>query len=340
MNTKTLVTVITPVHNAAAYLPACIQSMRNQSFQDFEHIIIDDASTDNSWSIIADFAQKDARIKAIKNPHKNSLSVVRNQALELAQGKYIAKIDADDVSAPHRLQTQVDYLEQSPQIVLCGAGVQYFSEDQDLSTWLLKVTSAEIKCQLLFSNCLANSTVMIRKAAIDQYHLRYQSDFDFSEDYGLWAALAQRGGVAIIPQILTNVRQHSQKVSFKFTTTQRENAQKVQALLLQDLGISLTLEELQLHFDCVNTASSLELPKLQQLSNWLLKLQTCNYATQIYPEPEFTQLLQQIWKKHTAGRTHLGPAFFKVMQQNRLSMYHTLSAYQKIKFRVKCWLRK
>jgi len=335
-----LISVITPVHNAEAYLPDSIQSILSQSFPDFEYIIIDDASTDNSWQIITDFAQQDDRIKPIRNTQKQSLSQVRNQALDMAKGKYVAKIDADDISAPQRLQTQVAYLEKSPQIILCGAGVQYFSKDQLLSQWVLNIDSLEIKCRLLFENCFANSTIMMRKDIIEQHHIRYQSDFDFSEDYGFWSALAQQGDLAIIPEILAKVRQHPQKVSVKFTQTQQENAYKVQRLYLQKLGITPTLEELRLHFDAMHGGISPSLNSLNNLSQWLLRLKSQNQFKKIYPEPEFTKLLKQIWTKHIAGQTWLGPHFFKVVQQNSLSSYHDWSMYQKIKFRLKCLLRK
>ncbi|HAS39377.1 MAG TPA: hypothetical protein DCS93_02820 [Microscillaceae bacterium] len=340
MSASPLVSVITPVHNTEAYLPASIQSVLNQSLSNFEYIIIDDASTDRSWQIIQDFAQQDDRIKPVRNPQKQSLAQVRNQALEMAQGKYIAKIDADDINEPQRLQMQVSYLEKTPEVILCGAGVQYFSEDQMLATWWLNVNPMEIKCRLLFENCFANSTIMMRKSVIDQHHIRYQSDFDFSEDYGFWSAMSQQGNLAVIPEILAKVRQHTQKVSVKFTQIQRANAEKVQRLALQELNISPTPEELRLHFDSVHGSASPDLNLLKSLSQWLLKLQGQNQAKKIYPEPEFTHLLKQIWTKHTAGQTHLGPAFFKIIQQNPLSSYHSWSAYQQVKFKAKCLLKR
>lgn len=329
-----------PTHNAAQFLVESIESILKQSFTNFEYLIIDNASTDGSNEIIASYAQKHACIRVLTNKHKKTLPEVRNQGLRLAKGKYIAKMDADDVSLPHRFEKQVALFEQHPKVVLCGTGIQYFRNKEVLATHCLTNNNDELQCKLLFENCFVNSSVMMKNKVLQKYHLQYDSAFDFSEDYHLWTQFANKGQLAIIPEVLCKIRLHNNQESIKHASTQQINAKKVQSTLLQYLELSPVLTESNLHYNCCNQETQQNISSLSQLSDWLFKLHTQNHLKQVYPEPAFTSLLKQIWLKHTAGNTHFGQAFFKLIRQNSLSEYHQWSCGQKLKFWVKCFLKK
>ena len=115
---KPLVSVVMPVYNPGKYLVDAIDSILSQTFSNFEFIIVDDASTDGSWKIIKSFAKKDSRIIAFKNKINLGVSLTSNIAISQARGKYIARMDSDDVSTLDRLQKQVDFLKQHPDTCL------------------------------------------------------------------------------------------------------------------------------------------------------------------------------------------------------------------------------
>ena len=122
--TQPLVTILMPVHNGAEFLTEAIDSMLRQSLKDFEFLIVDDASTDSSASIVQGYS--DPRIRLIQSPERLKLSGALNLGLDQAQGRYIARMDADDISLPKRLERQVKFLEENPDIGLCGSWIRYF----------------------------------------------------------------------------------------------------------------------------------------------------------------------------------------------------------------------
>jgi len=168
-----LITILMPVHNGAAFLTEAINSMLNQSLKDFEFLIVDDASTDQSVAIIQGF--KDPRIRLIQSPTRLKLSGALNLGLEHAEGRYVARMDADDISLPNRLEIQARFLEQNPGIGLCGSWIQYFGGP---STNILKRPSHhdEIRAFMLFDTPFAHPTVMLRRDSIEPHHLRFDGD--------------------------------------------------------------------------------------------------------------------------------------------------------------------
>ena len=131
-----LVSVIMSVYNGEKYLVQAIDSILNQTYQNFEFIIIDDCSTDNSSHILQEYAQKDSRIKIIKKEKNIGIKGFiknLNLGISIAKGKYIARMDADDISLPERFQKQVDFLENNPEITLVGAQLNLINEQNKIT---------------------------------------------------------------------------------------------------------------------------------------------------------------------------------------------------------------
>lgn len=129
---KPLITVYMPVFNAAKFLDQSIQSILTQTFSDFEFIIVDDASTDNSWKIIKSYAKKDSRIIALKNHINLGVSLTSNIAISKARGKFLARMDADDISLPDRLKNQISYLKKQSQVVAVGGQCLIIDKDNQV----------------------------------------------------------------------------------------------------------------------------------------------------------------------------------------------------------------
>ncbi|RJQ27180.1 glycosyltransferase family 2 protein [Candidatus Parcubacteria bacterium] len=186
------VSVLMSVHNAQAYLCDAVDSILNQTFNDFEFIIIDDGSTDHTLKLIQAYANKDFRIKIHKNQENYGLTRSLNLGLKLCEGKYIARMDADDFSDPSRLQKQVNYLDQNPEISLVSVGRWYIAPNGLIYDIKVYPDNHKYLCKLLLKgiNVLDHGCIMIRKDIIMKFDEPYR--FFYSQDFDLWLRLMEQ----------------------------------------------------------------------------------------------------------------------------------------------------
>ena len=173
-----------PVYNSEKYLKESIDSILNQSYKDFELLIIDDGSTDSSIDIINSY--NDSRIRVIKNNENKGLPYTRNLGLKLATGDYIAVMDSDDISYPNRLERQVDFLEKNLDIDILSSNFDNLENETILKTKSKDKNSDEIKIELMFRCCIGNPTVMMRKQSIIDKKLTYRDECFIAQDYSFW----------------------------------------------------------------------------------------------------------------------------------------------------------
>ncbi len=210
MKTGPFISVILPVYNAQPFLKEAIESILNQSYSNFEFIIINDGSTDDSEKIILQF--NDSRIKYYYQQNKG-LGATLNIGLSLSTGTYIARQDQDDISYPDRFKKQIDFLEKNPTIVLLGTRAKIFTENSTEIKYHNHAThSANLKFDLLFDNPFVHSSVMFKKSAIDAVG-DYTIDRNLYEDYDLWSRMSLNGEVANLSDILLDYRHHSKGLS-------------------------------------------------------------------------------------------------------------------------------
>ena len=210
--TNPLVSVLLPVYNAQGYLRESIESILGQTFADFELIIINDGSTDDSKAIMDSYA--DTRIVIIDQKNAG-LPVSLNRAIAKAKGKYLARQDADDVSLPTRLSEQVAYLEAHPDSALLGTWAQIIEKDNLTARTLTHpCKNGEIQIKLLFYNCFVHSSVMMRKTTLNQCGVYPEDPDKFPpEDYDLWLRIAQVAQVANLPKMLLQYRELPDSIS-------------------------------------------------------------------------------------------------------------------------------
>ena len=239
------VTVMMAVYNAENYLRQAIESILNQSFDDYELLIHDDGSTDHSSEIVRSF--RDPRIRAIQNPINQGEEPLRNQCLRKARGEYIAVLDADDIAHGERLQIQTDFLDLNRDISLVGSAYEIIDESGRVAG-IQNVCSDEltIKWGLLFGNQFGHSTVMYRRKdaiAVGGYDetLSYGTDFD------LWVRLTICGRLVNLIDPLVQYRVHSQNTTNTLRTSAKaEGIFKVVAKSIQLLtGQTIDLEVAQ-----------------------------------------------------------------------------------------------
>lgn len=192
-----------PVYNAESFLVDAIESILQQTYKNFELIIVDDGSTDATPKILSAFAKKDSRIHVITNESNLGIVQALNNGLLICQGEYVVRMDADDISAHDRLSKQIPVLEKNPEIVVLGASLGYIdAEGKGLGI----VRKCSINKSLLFANPLLHPTVVIRKKTLDKIGVYYQSKYLYAEDYFLWLRLSKEGKLDAIPDIVLNYR--------------------------------------------------------------------------------------------------------------------------------------
>ena len=188
-----LISVIMSVYNGEKYLVQAIDSILNQTYQNFEFIIIDDCSTDNSSHILQEYAQKDSRIKIIKKEKNIGIKGFienLNLGISIAKGKYIARMDQDDVSLPERFQKQVDFLENNPEITLVGAQLNLVNEQNKITgEAIAALHHRDIVKRITSQIQLFHPVIMFRK---DQ-NIQYREKFLYCEDYDLYLNLITQG---------------------------------------------------------------------------------------------------------------------------------------------------
>src|SRR3989344_7621924 len=188
-NDKIKISVIMSVFNNEEYLNESIESIILQTYKNFEFIIVDDASTDQTSGILKEWLSKDRRIKVITNKENMGLTKSLNRAIQIAGGEYIARQDGDDVSLPERFEKQIEFFQKNPEIKILGTFGYIIDKQGDiLGKEILSTSFQTIKKEFIKRNPLMHTSVMIKKEVIDKVG-GYDETFKTSQDYELWSRL-------------------------------------------------------------------------------------------------------------------------------------------------------
>ncbi|HQD08740.1 MAG TPA: glycosyltransferase [Flavihumibacter sp.] len=269
-NPEPLISVVMPAYNAAQYILESIESVLSQSYRHFELLVIDDGSTDNTADIIR--SVNDDRIKLVANDQNHGIIFTLNRGIALANGKYIARLDSDDLAMPTRFEKQVRFMEENPKAGACGT---YFKviDKEGKTLQQVKFPSAprDAKTYLLLHNCFCHSSVMMRTDLAKA--LKYADEYLVCEDHELWHRISQVTEIANVPEYLTAYRIHGNNIS----TTKREimfnSLKMLNRKMLTDIGMIFSEEELTLHSAMLTYQHQVfDGIKLDALDNWIIKL--------------------------------------------------------------------
>lgn len=231
-----LVSVLMPVYNTALYLREAMDSMLCQTFKDFELIVLDDCSPDNAEEILD--AYDDSRIVRYKGEKNVGLSNVLNVGIGMARGKYIARMDSDDISLPQRLQIQVDYLDKHPDVDLVSVGMRLFGAKE--GTWIREINPENVKIEALFHSPVLHASSVWRKDAFEKQRLRFRQEMVPAEDYDLWVRAMLKGLKLVnLPEVLYEYRIHEAQATVQTDKTAAKS-REVQMSYLQEALPSLS----------------------------------------------------------------------------------------------------
>jgi len=280
-----LVSVIMPAYNAEKFIAESIESILNQSYSNWELIVINDGSTDQTKSIVSNFLSDD-RIQLINHEYNQGLIISRNSGIEAANGKYIANLDSDDIALPLRLQKQVNFLENNINYVLLGSAcVNIDAKGSQINTTRREIPNLALKSILLFSNYFINSSVMMKTEIAKK--VSYDSSIPLAEDYYYFVELSQYGDIGNLSETLIKYRIHDNNIS-KVKEKELKNAtQLIFKKQLEKLSVDSTAKELSIHSSIVDASFKNFGFTLTDVEVWLKKLVHSNEKNSVYPTSIF-----------------------------------------------------
>lgn len=245
MESEPLVSVLMPAYNSASFISAAIESILAQTYTNFELLIIDDGSTDSTLEIISKYASCDPRIRLFIREHYGLVNTL-NFGLDQADGLYLARLDADDISVVHRLEIQKNYLEAQPEVVIIGSAYTLIDQmEVPIRISHMPQSDVAIHWHCLFHSPFAHSSVFLRLEVLRRNGLSYDPAMKEAEDYELWSRLLKYGQGYNFPEPLVEYRVHPAQASQHSQSLVWENASRVAQKNLIDLGAPLPLEQVQ-----------------------------------------------------------------------------------------------
>lgn len=326
------ISVIMPAFNAEVYIQDAVQSILNQTFSNFELLIFDDASTDRTFDILSQF--NDARIKLYRSDNNCGYLEHLNRGIEMARGKYIARMDSDDISNPDRFYKQWVYMEAHAEVGLLGSGFKKIGMiNKEVH---LPLSHEELKIKLLHINPFCHSSVMFRLDVLKGHNLKYPTKFYSSEDYWLWSKFAEVSRIANLPDILVKYRVHDRSISQQKKDLQQQLARQIQRDILQRF--------LKLEPDNLNTELYTKMLSHQQLNEyeviklgiWFHKLLTVNKRVKSLDEVLFKRFLTGKWRDIFFKELD---SFKELKSLKKLHFFKELPAKDKMKIQLRFYKR-
>jgi len=329
------VSVLLPVYNVAPYIRETIASILTQTFVDFELIVVDDLSTDDTAAIVASIL--DDRIIFIRNAQNLGRAGSDNAGMAAVRGEYIAKMDGDDICHPERLTRQVAYLDSHPEINVVGSWIQNFGASTYLHCYPVSPTAAQVLT--LFTLPIGNNSLMLRTGLFREGGMQYDAALRQTEDYDFFARYVRELRAVALPEALVRYRVPPKATKTTILTERASVADEVRARLLSDWGLTYTERELQVH----NTIATLERPlgdvSLAEVETWLQRLIQYNEEQPLFEPTALRQGLGGRWFEvcYTHSQPHLGS--ISKFKRSSLATYFSPSGRQWLKLWMKAMQR-
>lgn len=302
--TKPLVSVLIPCYNVDQYVEEAINSILTQTYSNLEIIAINDCSTDKTGDILQELAKKDSRITVIDNSQNLKLIQTLNKGIQLCNGEYIARMDADDISLPTRIEKEVDFLERHRDHDIVSTQFYAFRSEnpsrKDLNH--APCLDTELRAYLLFRSGICHPAVLIRKRIFTELGLKFESEYLHVEDYALWAKAIYKTKIANLEEPLLLYRVHQYQVSSLNEELQLENKKKVFKIHCQQHGFPTDEDFIDIYAsvaECVPLHPTFEY--LDKCEDFILRLISLNKEKPFCDEAYLERMLSIHWLRLCAN---------------------------------------
>ena len=311
------ISVVMPAYNASAYIAEAIESILQQDYTDFEFIIINDGSTDNTGEIILSF--KDPRIKYYTHETNLGNNISRTEGVTLASGKYIAIMDSDDISLPGRLTKQFQYLEKHWETDFIGGAVEWFGDSEHKIEYP-PLSPDYLKSALFFKNKVLQPTIMFRKKSFEKYGLSWLPEWENMGDSELWFRTKQKGlRIENMKDVLIRYRKSSTQIGSRNITDREEKLLLFLRLRLNTIGQTFQAEDEQILFRFIRTKIEINKEDFERLKDLLHRIEVTNNKKKIYERHPFKAAL-------LFYQIRLGKYYFLHTRRSHLQYFSYLAA--------------
>jgi glycosyltransferase involved in cell wall biosynthesis len=297
--------IIMPVYNAEAYLREAVGSILAQTYTDFELIIVEDGSTDNSREIINSFI--DSRIRLLINDGNRGIVFSRNRGNAAARGRYIAPFDADDIARVDKFEKQLSFLEANPEYGMIGAWAKLIDKNGKplREKWKVNAPPERIPSILLFRNYFVQSSVVLRREAIPPGG--YEEGLDAVEDYMMWTQISSSWKVWNYPEYLVNYRIHDQGISMREANTITGKDDDIYRDVFKTLEINLDGRQCQLIHLIRKCNGIIDIKTFKEVEGFLIHVLNQNKKHKALDHRELKKAIINRWIKvcyHTSIPLH------------------------------------
>lgn len=338
MKDEPLVSVCITAYNREEYTQIAIKSVLNQTYQNFEIIVIDDGSTDDTVLKIESF--KDSRIKLFKNKKNRGVIYSRNHYLKKAKGAYIAVLDSDDIWLPEKLSLQIDFFQNNPEYVMCGTHAEIFYANGETKKWIYPVTDEEIRIRLLWGSAIVHSSLVLKRDVLTDTDILYDESLTSAEDYNFIRELVRCGKVYNMDRILVKYRLHGDQLTLNENYLQKKCAFDISNMYLQDIGISLTTLQVELFRKLFNFEYCFSLEDLKDISFMFLQILLKTSSSKKLEQQYLRQDLSKKWFLVCYNSSHNGISVLNLYFRNKELFEKPMLSFRNLKFFIKCLLWK
>lgn len=317
--TAPAVTVLLPFYNAESALAESVESVLSQTFTDFELLLVDDGSTDDSPATAERFARADSRVRIHSRGENRGLAATLNEGIAEARGRFVARMDADDRCLPGRLARQLEYLEDNEEVDMVGAFVEVFGKRRAI--WRFPTSDRSIKDMLLVKPSMWHPLYFFRRDRWLEAGIAYDESLSVAQDYDVLTRAARHLRMANIPEVLLEYRQHGGQVSETRRAVRMENSAKTAVAYLARRFPETTPREQELHYRIVSEAGARTSAELEESLDWLNRLLGSTDSS----EPDVAMVHRALSRKayYLCRRsTHLGPSALSRYLRSRFLRYH------------------
>ncbi len=321
------ISVLMPAYNAEIYIRAAVDSILSQTLSDFELLIFNDCSTDKTDDIIKEY--KDSRIVYKNYKEKKGLVYILNQGLSIAKGKYVARMDADDISYPDRFQVQFDYLEKNPDVGICGSWFEYMGGQSGIEK--RPVTFEEIQCLLFYGCPLTHPTVMMRNDFLKKYDLKYDQKYYYAEDHEFFFRCSFHFKLVNLPLVLLKYRIHATQIGSAKWMEQLHVKKMIQAKIFAKILTPCSEHDMNWLENYLAEQSIPNEGWLNQVAFYKNRIITENEKNMLYPHPMLLKVVNEIYD--TKIENNFYKYYFRKYYNQKLFNFSLLKSFLKEKYK-------